>query len=150
MVPRILSTNSRNDSFEYESRYVFGSPERLKQLTDIVWPAIRALAADEIAGVQESEPERVIVLEAAVLIEAGWQDLVDELWVTVIEPEVAIARASARDGVDAEAVQARIDAQISNDERTAAARAVIDNSGTQEDLEAQLQTLWSQLGEQIA
>ncbi len=124
---------------------VFGDPEKLKQLTDIVWPAIRDLAAAEIQGVQNVTPERVIVLEAAVLLEAGWQDLVDEIWATVVDREVAIARASARDGVDPAAVEARIDAQLSNEERRAAASRVIDNSGTEQQLEAQLQALWSQL-----
>ena len=125
---------------------VFGSPARLKQLTDIVWPAIRELAAAEIGAVQTTEPQRVIVLEAAVLIEAGWQDLVDEIWVTVVDRDVAIARATARDGVDTAAIEARIDSQLSNDERAAQANHVIDNSATAEDLEQQLQQLWTQLG----
>jgi len=124
---------------------VFGNPDKLKQLTDIVWPAIRELAAQEIAAVQQREPERVIVLEAAVLLEAGWQDLVDEIWATVVDREVAVARAADRDGVDAQAVEARIDAQISNDERRAAASQVIDNSGTEAELDAQLERLWSGL-----
>ena len=64
---------------------VFGDPAKLKLLTDIVWPAIRDLAADEIQSVQSAEPERIIVLEAAVLLEAGWQDLVDEIWATVVD-----------------------------------------------------------------
>ena len=126
---------------------VFGDADKLKQLTDIVWPAIRALAEKEIKTVQTNEPDRVIVLEAAVLIEAGWQDLVDEIWTTVVDRDVAIARAAARDGVDAAAVEARIDAQISNDERRAAAHRVIDNSGTPEQLVAQLKALWDELGE---
>jgi dephospho-CoA kinase len=49
----------------------------------------------------KAAPETVVVLEAAVLIEAGWQQLVDEIWVTTVDPDVAIERASARDGVDA-------------------------------------------------
>jgi len=126
---------------------VFGKPEKLKQLTDIVWPSIRALAAIEIRDAQASEPERTIVLEAAVLIEANWQDLVDEIWVTVVEREVAIERASVRDDTDAAAVEVRIDSQLSNPERTASAQQVIDNSSTPEHLEARLQNLWSQIGE---
>lgn len=124
---------------------VFGNPDKLKQLTDIVWPAIRELAAKEIAAVRSNEPNRVIVLEAAVLLEAGWQDLVDQIWATVVDREVAMTRAAARDGVDPEAVAARIDAQISNDERRAAAQQVIDNSGNEAELEAQLKRLWSEL-----
>jgi len=122
---------------------VFGRPEKLKALTDIVWPAIRALAQAQIDTVAAQQPERVIVLEAAVLLEAQWQDLVDEIWVTIVDRAVAIARASARDGVDAEAIEARIDAQLDNEERRRAADHVIDNSGSEEDLIAQLEVLWS-------
>ena len=46
----------------------------------------------------------MVVLEAAVT-EAGWLDLADEIWVTVVEPPVAIARACARDNLDATAVK---------------------------------------------
>ena len=122
---------------------VFGNPERLKKLTDIVWPAIMRTAEQEIASAKAENLNRVVVLEAAVLIEADWLSLVDHVWVTVVEPSVAIERASARDGVDAAAVQARIDAQLSNDERIAKAHDVIHNSGDQDHLIEQLRQLWA-------
>ena len=62
----------------------------------------------------------------------------DEIWVTTVDPSIAIERASARDGVDAD-VQARIDAQLSNAERTAEAVVVIDNSADEPQLLAQLE-----------
>ena len=122
---------------------VFGNPERLKKLTDIVWPAIMRTAEQEIASAKAENLNRVVVLEAAVLIEADWLSLVDQVWVTVVEPSVAIERASARDGVDAAAIQARIDAQLSNDERIAKAHDVIHNSGDQDHLIEQLRQLWA-------
>ena len=122
---------------------VFGNPERLKKLTDIVWPAIMRTAEQEIASAKAENLNRVVVLEAAVLIEADWLSLVDQVWVTVVEPSVAIERASARDGVDAAAVQARIDAQLSNDARIAKAHDVIHNSGDQDHLIEQLRQLWA-------
>lgn len=125
---------------------VFGDAQQLKRLTDIAWPEILALAQAEIAAARSAGKE-VVVLEAAVLIEAGWQTEVDEVWAVVVEPEVAVARASARDGVDAAAVRARIDAQLSNDERTAHANAVIDNSGSEAELASQLERHWRRLQE---
>lgn len=124
---------------------VFGDNNALKQLTDIVWPAIRAMAKDEIADALQAEPARVVVLEAAVLIEANWLDLADEIWVTVVEPATAIERACARDNLDAAAVQARIDAQLSNHERRACADQVIDNSTDQAGLLAQVDLLWAKI-----
>jgi phosphopantetheine adenylyltransferase/dephospho-CoA kinase len=124
---------------------VFGAGNRLSELTDIVWPAIRRLARKEIEQAQRDRPDVVVVLEAAVLIEAGWQDLVDEVWLTVVDPAVAVARARARDGVDAATVQARIDAQLSNAQRETHADKVIDNSGTEAELIQQLEGLWASL-----
>ena len=123
---------------------VFGDPAALKRLTDIVWPQILSMAKQEIAAAKDAGAA-VVVLEAAVLIEAGWQSEVDEVWAVTVEPAVAVARACARDGIDAAAVQARIDAQLSNAERTANAHAVIDNSGDEEALLANLDSEWGRL-----
>ena len=122
---------------------VFGNEAALRQLTDIVWPSIRAMAEKDIADAQRSAPERIVVLEAAVLIEADWLDLADQIWVTVVKPAVAIERACARDNLSADAVQARLDAQLSNDERRRYADHVIDNSSDQAHLLAQVESLWA-------
>lgn len=124
---------------------VFGNPAALKQLTDIVWPAIRAMAEQAIKQAQAEQPERHVVLEAAVLIEAGWHDLGDAVWVVTAPPEVAIARASARDGIEPAAVQARIDSQISNEERLTYADQVFENTGALDQLIEQVESRWQTL-----
>jgi dephospho-CoA kinase len=124
---------------------VFGKPAELKTLTDIVWPAIRAMAEDEIAKVRAAGTARVIVLEAAVLFEAGWHDLGEEVWVTIVDRERAIRRAIERDGITQEMAQRRLDAQLSNAERIARADVVIDNNGTLEDMLAQLRGQWERI-----
>lgn len=121
---------------------VFGAPERLARLTAIVWPEILELARAEMAAVAGADPGRIIVLEAAVLLEAGWQDAVDEVWAVVVEPEVAVQRACARDGLSEDDVRRRIAAQIGNDERRARAQVIIDNSGDPETLLARLDREW--------
>ena len=122
---------------------VFGDEAALKQLTDIVWPAIRVMAEKEIADAQRAAPERIVVLEAAVLIEADWLDLADQIWVTVVRPAVAIERACARDNLSEDAVRTRLDAQLSNDERGSYADHVIDNSSDEAHLLAQVESLWA-------
>lgn len=121
---------------------VFGAPDQLKRLTDIVWPQIRALAEAEMAATAAADPSRIVVLEAAVLLEAGWEAVVDEVWAVVVPPGVAIQRACSRDGLDPEAVQQRIDAQMSNDQRCSRADVVIDNSGNEEVLLARVDREW--------
>lgn len=124
---------------------VFGRPDELKRLTDIVWPAIRALAIEEIDHARALGSAPAIVLEAAVLFEAGWQDLGDEVWVNIVNREVAIARATQRDGTSREAIERRLDAQLSNQARAALADVLIDNNGTQDEMLAQLQRHWARV-----
>lgn len=123
---------------------VFGDAAALRRLTDIVWPAILVLAKAEIAAARAAAAE-VVVLEAAVLIEASWQHAVDEVWAVTVTPDVALARATARDGVDAAAVQARIDAQLDNEARAAHAQVVIDNGGSDAALRSQVDAEWQRL-----
>jgi dephospho-CoA kinase len=125
---------------------VFGDPQALKRLTDIVWPEIRRMAEAQIADIRAAAADAIVVLEAAVLLEAGWEAAVDQIWVVLVEPEVAVERAMKRDGVDAAAVQKRLDAQLSNAERRARARAVIDNSADEQGLYSLLDQQWSSLG----
>ena len=126
---------------------VFGSPESLKKLTDIVWPAIKNMAQQEIESVRAEQPKQVIVLEAAVLFEAGWEDIVDEVWSTLVDREVAIERATNRDGSDREQVEARIDAQLTNEERAEKADRLIENSDSEEDLAERVKALWKEVSE---
>ena len=121
---------------------VFGNPDALKKLTDIVWPEIRRLAEEEI---RSSNANDIIVLEAAVLFEAGWEDIGDEIWVIVVDREIAIERCLTRDGLDRAAVESRLNSQISNDERKSRSNVVIVNNKTEADLIAQLDEQWRRL-----
>ena len=121
---------------------VFGKPDELKKLTDIVWPEIRRLAEQEIADEARQNPEGVVVLEAAVLLEAGWNNVGQEVWVITVKPETAIARTIARDGLTREAVEKRLAAQLSNEERDSKADMVIDNNGGLDSLLQQLDAAW--------
>lgn len=124
---------------------VFGKPGELKRLTDIVWPQIRQLADQEIASVRAAQPDKIIVLEAAVLFEAGWDDIGDEVWVNIVDRKVAIERAMARDNIPRTAVENRLDSQLSNDARVARADVVIDNNGSAAQMLDALNDEWRRL-----
>jgi dephospho-CoA kinase len=87
----------------------------------------------------------VAVIEAAVLIEADWVDLVDQVWVVTVPVEVAAARLIARNGLTPDQARARISAQLSNEERARQADVVIDNSGSVEQVRSRLAELWDGL-----
>ncbi len=123
----------------------FGNPAELKKLTDIVWPEIRRLADAEISAQRAANPDGVVVLEAAVLVEAGWRAGLDEIWVVVVEPECAIERAVARGDLSADEARARLSAQTNNEVRCRHADVVLDNSGSLERLYAQIEAEWRRL-----
>lgn len=124
---------------------VFGEPQNLERLTNIVWPEIRLMAQAEIENVRKADSAKIIVLEAAVLFEAGWEDVVEEIWVISLNRDAAVQRAGARDGVDETAVRKRIDAQMTNSARVARGGIIIDNSGSVADLLAQLDDQWQRI-----
>jgi phosphopantetheine adenylyltransferase/dephospho-CoA kinase len=110
---------------------VFGSADKMKQLTDIVWPAIQQLARDIIQQYAKGSSSesgdgvdtRVVVLEAAVLLEAGWDSQVDEVWMTEVPLDVAKQRLMLRNNLSEEDALKRIQAQMSNEAR--AQKAVV-------------------------
>ncbi|MHB8577851.1 MAG: dephospho-CoA kinase, partial [Dehalococcoidia bacterium] len=123
---------------------VFGDPAQRDRLQSIVWPVMKGMMARMIADFR-TQNAHVVVIEAAVLLEAGWQDLVEKLWVVTVPPAVAEARLITRNGLTSAQAQARIAAQLSNEERTRHADAVIDNSGSVADAIARVAQLWDQL-----
>lgn len=121
---------------------VFADRSRLAELNAIVHPLIAQTVAQRLA--ERSSAGKPIVVEAAVLIEANWQTLVDEVWLVVASPEAVVARLSSQRGLSREAVEARVRSQLSDAARRARADVVIDNSGTVEELRGRLAQLWAE------
>ena len=120
---------------------VFADPAELTALNEITWPRIRALAEKTIADLRESGV-KIAVLEAAIMIEAGWTDLCDELWVAQSSEEETIARLQSRNGLTEEQARQRINAQLSNEEREDYADVLLKNTGTIEELRIRVGELW--------
>ncbi len=128
---------------------VFGAPGEIERLNAIVWPEIRRLIAEELRDVRRKDRDGIIVLEAAVLIEAEWTDLCDEIWVVTTSQPIAIQRLMSRNGLTQEAALARINAQMSTADRAARADVKIDNSGTEEQLIERLDRAWKTLTKRV-
>jgi dephospho-CoA kinase len=121
---------------------VFRDPEALGDLEAIVHPEVRRLIAE---GIQENlDTERVVVLVNPLLIEMGTHRDCDLVVVVSVAPETQVARSVAR-GMAEDDVRSRIAAQLPLEERVRQADVVIDNEGTLEALEAQVDALWARL-----
>ncbi|XP_029978146.1 bifunctional coenzyme A synthase [Sphaeramia orbicularis] len=129
-------------------RKVFGNQERLKALTDIVWPEIALLVKTRINQAKE-EGKQVCVLDAAVLLEAGWTDMVHEVWVTVIPEEEAVLRITERDGVTTEDALRRLQSQWSNSKQIEHANVVLSTLWEVEVTRKQVLKAWNLLQKRI-
>jgi dephospho-CoA kinase len=121
---------------------VFSDPEQLARLNRIMHPRMAKMVAERIKLLAE-QGKSVVVVEAAILFEAGWDSLVDEVWSTDSPEELVIGRLQARNGLSEEEARRRIGAQMSASERRRRSNVVIDNSGDLADLERAIQSLWN-------
>ena len=117
---------------------VFNDPVQLAKLNEIMHPRMGRMVANIIEGL-DSE---VVVVEAAMLLEAGWDALVDEVWCTGASEDVVIDRLKARNGLNKEEAQKRINAQMSVDERKSRSQVMIENNGDLAQLTTVIEQIW--------
>ena len=118
---------------------VFNDPDALQDLNDIVHPAVGAETTRRL--LEQAETDNLVVLDIPLLVESAGKREVAGIVVVDVDPEIAVRRLVARGMQEADA-RARIARQASREERLARADVVIDNSGSREDLEAEIEAKW--------
>ena len=121
---------------------VFSEPGNLTRLNEILHPIIYSMIKTELKNMENSG-EKVAVVEAAILIEANWQDLFDELWVVDADKEEVIRRLIDRNNVTRDQALERIESQIGREERNGYADAIIENNAGLLELEKNINCLWN-------
>jgi dephospho-CoA kinase len=124
---------------------VFSAPQRLAKLNSLVHPAVFRREDEFIRGIGAAEPDAIVVVEAAILVETGSYRKFDRLVVTVCDRETQIRRAMKRDRLTRAEVEVRLSRQLPAEELRRAAGYVIDTSGTKENTLAQVQELYRAL-----
>uniref|UniRef100_A0A087XVC3 Bifunctional coenzyme A synthase n=1 Tax=Poecilia formosa TaxID=48698 RepID=A0A087XVC3_POEFO len=127
---------------------VFGNQARLKCLTDIVWPEIAILVKQAVNQARFSG-RGVCVVDAAVLLEAGWIDLVHEVWVIIIPEEEAVTRITERDGVSKEDALCRLQSQWPSSKQVKYANVVLSTLWESEVTRKQVLKAWNLLQKRI-
>ena len=122
-----------------------GAAPRVQELNEIVHPAViehENRWMEEIGG---RDPDAIAIVEAALILEAHAADRFDRLIVVTCHPEQRIQRFARRLGISEDAARAevtrRMAAQIPDEEKIKAADFVIDNSGSLEGTEQQVQSV---------
>jgi dephospho-CoA kinase len=122
---------------------VFKEPSKLTKLQEAVWPATKQRIGELIAETRRKGENKPIVVEAAILIEAKWQSVFDEVWLITAAKESVIERVERERGLKPEQTEARIRAQLPDEERRKHASIVIENNGTIAQLREQLARMWA-------
>lgn len=149
-------------------KVVFGNPEALQRLEHIVWPHVSALVqvriqelkdsfASEAAQLSDSKDQKrpIIIVEAAVLLDAGWNEFQDGVWVVKVSSDVALQRLQEHRGMTHEEALQRIQAQesrrgmgnLQEEIAKGVVTSVVDNSG---DLDALTKILRDKLSDDTA
>lgn len=122
---------------------VFADPAARRDLEAIVHPEVRRLFAEACEHYRDTDA--VVVLSAPLLVETGMHTAFDVLIVVSATERTQIERLMRDRGMSEEKVRARIAAQAPLEDKAAVADVLIDNEGTLEELEAQVERVWEDL-----
>jgi dephospho-CoA kinase len=123
---------------------VFGDPDALRRLNGIMHPGMHEVARRRIEELRRSRSQ-VVVLEAPLLIEANWLDLVDEVWVADASEETMVRRCRNRSGLSESQARSRIEAQMPAAEKARYGDVVINTDVPLSEVEARVDELWRRL-----
>jgi dephospho-CoA kinase len=126
-----------------------GAPPRIQELNEIVHPAVIAHENEWMEEIGRRDPNAIAIVEAALILEAGASGRFNRLIVVTCHPEQRILRFARRLGISEDAARAevtrRMAAQIPDGEKIKAADFVIDNSGSLDATERQVQQVFAKL-----
>ena len=118
----------------------FASEEQTQKLNAITHPAIRAESARRFSQLERAG-EKAAVYDMPLLIELGMNEDMDMTVVVDVDADERVRRLVAHRGLDENDARNRIERQIPNAQRRAAADEILDNNGTLADLERQVEAL---------
>jgi len=123
---------------------VFSDKEKLALLNSITHPEIISRVKDRIRQLK-AEGEKVIVVDAAILIEMGLYKYVDSVWVVMVDRETQIKRLMERDRLNYKDSENRINSQFTNEVRKKYADVIIDNNKPIEEVSKKIEELWNKI-----
>ena len=126
----------------------FATPEAARQLNALIHPLVLAEERKRLSAIA-GDDDRIVIVEATLLIEAGSLDRYDKIIVVDVEPEKQTARAVAR-GMERGDVVRRIANQMPRAERLRRADYVIENNGDPRSAEAETRRVYERLREDLA
>jgi dephospho-CoA kinase len=124
---------------------VFNDLDRLKHLNAIVHAPVLREIDRQVFAQRQKDPQAIVVVESAVLFEAGQNRRFDKMVVAWCRPEQQIERYRSKSGVSVADIERRMAAQMPGEEKKRLADYVIDTSGTLEETERQVEEVFAKL-----
>ena len=123
---------------------VFKEPEALARLNAIVHPATLERVERRLTEFNH-DGYAWATIEATLLIESGWTDMVTQLWVVAAPVDLVVARLEVSRDLSEADIRSRIAAQMPAKEKMLLADEILYNDGNLEDLRRRVEQLWSKL-----
>ena len=128
----ILAADGRIDRGKMAAK-IFLETELLNRVNAIVHPAVREYLERAVESARQEKETELFFIEAALLIENGYRDFVDEMWYIYARDEVRRKRLSVSRGYTPEKIERIMSSQLSEKEFRKHCDFVIDNSDSLED-----------------
>jgi dephospho-CoA kinase len=142
-----LITNGKLDRAK-TAELVFNNPDARKILNSIIHPLVRQKSEEAIRLLETSpSPPPVILQDIPLLFENGLEKTLEAVIVVYAPLEVRLARVTTRSNMSDEDFYARDAGQMNLEEKVNRADYVIDNSGNLDDLQTQVNPLWTLINE---
>ncbi len=109
---------------------VFADDKKLELLNSLTHPQVKTEILRRIDQIYSEDPDALIAIEAALLIQAGYLDMLDELWVITCDHDIRVERLMSSRDYSREKAESIMASQMSDEEYSSYADFVLDNSGT--------------------
>lgn len=131
LTEEVLAEDGTIDKQKMAAR-IFASGELLQQVDDIIHPAVRELIQQTIEEERTLNRHDFLFIEAALLIEGGYLEILDEIWYIYAGEEIRRERLRVSRGYSEDKMDAIMSSQLSEEEFRKHCSVVIDNSGVPE------------------
>ncbi|TCZ75287.1 dephospho-CoA kinase [Paenibacillus albiflavus] len=121
---------------------VFGDEAKRKELNNILHPSIRKEIRNRMEKYAISDPDKLIVVDIPLLYESGYDSMFEQIMVVYVPREIQLKRLIHRDGFTQAEAEARLNTQVPIEDKKNLADVLIDNSGSLDTTEAQIEAFW--------
>lgn len=139
--PDILEEDGSLDRSKL-AKIVFNDEKQLKILNDIVHPRVKGRFLEVIKEYRLANPQTVLVLDVPLLLEAGMDSMVDEVWVVAVDQETQLKRVMERDKLSRDMAQKRIKAQMPLADKLKRADRIINTGVSLQETRRQVENVW--------